>query len=391
MKKIVIAADSFKGSVSSRRFAEIAGDAIKALLPDCEVVAVRLGDGGEGTTDALASALGGRIITAQAVDPLGRPLEASYMIADDGVTAILEMAAASGLPLLAESERNPWLTSTFGTGMMIADALRRGCRRLLIGIGGSATNDGGMGMLTALGARFFDKNNELIHSPGCGGDLDRVVRADFSELLPGIKGTAVTVACDVDNPFYGPRGAAEIFARQKGADDSMVERLDRGMKKFASVLAKATGRDISDLPGAGAAGGMGGALAAVLDGRLTPGVEMVLEALGFDSLVKDADLIITGEGKIDNQTLMGKAPAGVLAAGRHMGVPVVAVGGSVEYSQALCAAGFAAIFSIQPGPLTLTQALDPTTAERNLAHTIAQIVNFASVMKPNAPIMRKNS
>lgn len=376
MKKIVVAADSFKGSISSGVFAEVCRKAVTSVLPDCEVLEVRLGDGGEGTSAALGSALGCRTVSVTVDDPLGRPVEAGYGLCGDNSVAVMEMAQASGLTLLKTDERNPLLTSTFGTGQMIRDALSRGCRKILLCIGGSATNDGGMGLLSALGVVFYDRYGRRIPGSGTGGDLDSVESIDLSGLDKRIVACEITVACDVDNPFCGPRGAAHVYARQKGADDQMIDRLERGMCHFADVVLRSTGVDVKSMPGAGAAGGVGGALAAVLGAKLMPGIDMVLDAVGFDDIIVGADLIITGEGKIDDQTLMGKTLSGVLSAGCRRSVPVVALAGSVDYTPKVCDAGFAGIFSIQPGPVDLQDALDPRNASRNLADTVVQLVRL---------------
>ncbi|MDE5553769.1 MAG: glycerate kinase, partial [Muribaculaceae bacterium] len=223
MKKIVIAADSFKGSISSQRFADVCESAIAVALPDCEVVKIPLGDGGEGTVDALTAAWSGKSVDVTVADPLLRPTVARYGVSTDGATAILEMAQASGLPLLAPDERNPLHTSTYGTGQMIADALARGCRNILIGIGGSATNDGGLGMMSALGARFYDADGHRVAEKGCGADLELIAKIDLSHLNPLLDDAKITAACDVDNPLCGQRGATRVFSRQKGADDSMAD------------------------------------------------------------------------------------------------------------------------------------------------------------------------
>lgn len=377
MKKIVIAADSFKGSISSQCFADVCAKAIADSLPEkCEVTKIPLGDGGEGTVDALIAAWGGKSVEVTVCDPLMRPVVARYGVSADGKTAIMEMAQASGLPLLTADERNPLLTSTFGTGQMIVDALARGCRSILIGIGGSATNDGGLGMMTALGAEFYDAAGCLITGNGCGEDLAKVARIDLSRLNPLLKDAAITVACDVDNPMCGPRGATHVFSHQKGADDDMAGRLEAGMVNYAAVIKTVTGKNVADYPGAGAAGGLGGAFYALLGARLMPGIDMVLEAVDFDNRIAGADLIITGEGRIDSQTVMGKTPYGVLVAARRQSIPVVALGGSVEYSPELNAAGFAAIFSIQPGPISLADALNPENAARNLSDIVPQVISL---------------
>ena len=378
MNKIVIAADSFKGSISSQEFADVCERSILSVFPDCEVEKIALGDGGEGTVDALISALGAKRVSATVEDPLMRPHTAVYGVTPDGTTAIMEMAQASGLPLLDEAERNPMKTTTFGTGRMIADALGRGCRRIIIGIGGSATNDGGAGMLGALGAKFYDRDGHLMPPAITGGDLMNISRIDLSELDPRVKAAEIEVACDVDNPFCGQRGATRVFSRQKGADDRMTEELERGMAHYAGLLSSATGLDVADLPGAGAAGGLGGALAAAMRARLLPGIELVLKAVDFEKRAAGADLVITGEGRIDSQTLMGKTPSGVLHTARRQGVPVVALGGSVEYSEALDKAGFAGIFSIQSAPVSLAEALDKSNTRRNLGNTVRQIISLIS-------------
>ena len=376
MKKIVIAADSFKGSISSQRFADVCESAIAVALPDCEVVKIPLGDGGEGTVDALTAAWGGKSVDVTVADPLLRPTVARYGVSADGSIAILEMAQASGLPLLAPDERNPLHTSTYGTGQMIADALARGCRNILIGIGGSATNDGGLGMMSALGARFYDADGQRVAEKGCGADLELIAKIDLSYLNPLLDDAKITVACDVDNPLCGQRGATRVFSRQKGADDSMADRLEKGMLNYAEVVEKHTGINVAALPGAGAAGGLGAAFAAMLGARLMPGIDMVLEAVDFDNRIEGADLIITGEGRIDSQTVMGKTPFGVLTAARRRSIPVVALGGSVDYSPVLHEAGFAAILSIQTCPITLSEALNPDAASKNLYNTVIQVLNL---------------
>lgn len=375
IKKIVIAADSFKGSISSRQFADVCERAISSVVPDCQIVKLPLGDGGEGTVEALSAALDAKTTAVSVADPLLRPRLASYSITSDHSTAVMEMAEANGLTLLNDDERNPSATSSYGTGMMIADALDKGCCHIMLGIGGSATNDGGAGMLGALGARFFDNGGRMMSEPLTGGDFNTIGRIDLSTLDARLKLVKIDVACDVDNPLTGINGATRIFARQKGADDAMIERLETGMVHYADLLAQAAGRPLASLPGAGAAGGLGAALAAI-GARLRPGIELVLDAVGFDHHLDGADLVITGEGRIDSQTLMGKTPFGVLQSARVKHVPVIAIGGSVEYSEALNSVGFAGIFSIQTAPVSLADALNPATASRNLADTVRQIIGL---------------
>ena len=377
MKSITIAIDSFKGSLSSALVAEAAEHGIRAVLPNCSVQKISIADGGEGTVEALVETLQGEIIEITACDPLMRPITVRYGLVDGGSTAVIEMSAASGLPLLTAGERNPWLTTTYGTGEMIADALRRGARRLLIGIGGSATNDAGMGMLEALGYKFYDTDGTLL--TGCGGNLSRVARVDDSEAMPALKECQITVACDVKNPLYGPTGAAYVFAPQKGADAEMVERLDAGLKNFASVVSTHFGGNAELREGAGAAGGLGYCFSALLGARLQSGIDMVLEAIDFAKRIEQSDLIITGEGRIDSQTVMGKAPSGVLNAATAQGIPVVAIGGAVESSEALRQSKFAAILPIVAGPVSLDEAMREEVAAANVSRTIEQIVKLLTL------------
>ncbi len=374
MRKIVIAPDSFKGSVAAREVADSAERAVREVFPACEVVKIPLGDGGEGTMDALLAALGGERVSCRARDPLSRPLWADYAILEDGRTAIVEMARASGLPLLAPAERDPSRATTYGTGELIRDALERGCRRFLLAIGGSATNDGGTGLLRALGYRFLDGRGEELEP--CGAALARIAAVDRSGVSPALREASFTVACDVDNPLYGERGAAEVFARQKGADDAMVRMLDAGLRNYARVIERATGTRVDELPGAGAAGGLGAGLVAFLGAELKPGIQMVLEATRFDERIQGADLIITGEGKLDRQTCMGKAPWGVSRAATRQGIPVIALGGSVEDTPLLNQRGFLAVLSILPAPVSLERAMDKDFTLRNIQRTVEQALRI---------------
>ena len=369
--KIVIASDSFKGSLTSVEVAQAATRGIKAVYPDCEVVAVNVADGGEGTVEAVVEALGGEIVRCTVSDPLGRPIQARYGIA--GKKAIIEMAAASGLPLLQPAERNPWMTSTYGTGEMIMDAIQRGCSQFLVGIGGSATNDAGTGMLQALGFKFYDFNGKEITD--CrGGRLQDIADLDDSFVLKSVKEAQFIVACDVDTPFCGPEGAAPVFAPQKGADAEMVAKLDAGMTSFAHVIENKYGINIVPVAGDGAAGGMGGAFRAFLDAKLQRGIEMVLDSIDFNEIIQDADLIITGEGKIDFQTAKGKTAAGVLARAKQQGIPVVAIGGCVEMCESVEQMGFAGIYPILEEKVPLEIAMCPDFAAANVEKTIQRIL-----------------
>ena len=310
MKKIIIAIDSFKGCLTSAEAGKAAEKGIKSINPFCHTSVIPIADGGEGLLDVLITATKGKYITLSAHGPLMKMTKTHYGLSGNGRTAIIEMAAISGLPLVPMEQRNPMLTTTFGTGELIKDALNKGCRNFIIGIGGSATNDAGLGMLQALGFRFLDKSG---HTLGTGGQImEAVANIDTSGIHPALRETHFMVACDVANPFYGPDGAAYIFAQQKGADSNMVQRLDEGMQSLAEVIKKTTGKDITNYPGAGAAGGMGGGLLAFFNAELKPGTELLLKAIDFSEKIKGADLIITGEGKADQQTAMGKVPYGIL-------------------------------------------------------------------------------
>lgn len=372
MKKIVIASDSFKGSVSSLEVAQSAETAIHKVLPACEVVKIPVADGGEGTIDALVAAMRGTIIPCLVHDPLMNSIQSHYGIVNEGKTAIIEMALASGLTWVPVKKRNPWLTTTYGTGELIKDALLRGCRDFRIGIGGSATNDAGTGMLQALGFRFLDEAGRELDK---GGQiLGSIQSIDRSHVLPELQEAVFTIACDVNNPFSGKNGAAFVYARQKGADDEMIRELDKGLQRFAAVLKESEHVDVNTIPGAGAAGGLGGGFIACLQAELKPGIQMVLEALHFDERIRNADLIITGEGKMDRQTRMGKTPTGVLEAAKRQQIPVIAIGGTIEDTEDLNAQGFMSVLSIQPGPVTLEQAMDREFALRNIERTVEQLL-----------------
>ena len=371
MKKAVLAIDSFKGCLTSAEAEAAAAEGVHAALPECEVIRIPVADGGEGMLDVLIAATHGKSISVQAHGPLMELREARYGISGDGQTAFIEMAAISGLPLVAPEKRNPMQTTTFGTGELIRDALQRGCRHFIIGLGGSATNDAGLGMLRALDFRFSDKTGNVS---GYGGQMmGKVDSIDTSSVHPLLSGCTFTAACDVRNPFYGTNGAAYVFAPQKGADAAMIEALDAGMRHLAAVIFRTTGKDISSCPGAGAAGGMGGSLSAFLNAELKPGIQLLLEMQNFAEQIKDADLIITGEGKSDRQTIMGKVPYGILTEARKQHIPVVLIAGGIEDTDILTRAGFHRIFSITPSPVALEQAMQPEFARMNIRRTVEQI------------------
>lgn len=369
LEKIVIALDSFKGSLTSTQAAEAAAKGIREVLPQCQVVCLPVSDGGEGILDALLQAIGGQYISCPAHDPLMRPLTAPYGISADKQTAIIEMAAASGLTLVSPQERNPLRTTTYGTGEQIRHALSQGCRHVLLGLGGSATNDAGLGMLQALGYVFKDKNGQKI-GPMRGEWLERIARIDTSNVPQEVKEAQFTAACDVNNPFLGLSGAAHVFAPQKGAGPTDVAKLEKGMNHIAELIRLNTGTDISAMPGAGAAGGMGGALAAFLHASLKPGIQLLLNTLHFAEMIQDASLIITGEGKADRQTLMGKVPAGILHEARQQEIPVWLLAGVVDDKPMLLETGFQDVYCINPPGTPEVQAMNPDFAQQQIKETV---------------------
>ncbi len=349
--KIVIAPDSFKGSLPATRVARHIACGVRRVLAGVETVEVPLADGGEGTVEALVAATGGHFAKAKVQDPLGRIIRARYGFLGNADTAVIEMAAASGLPLLSDSERDPLKTSTYGTGQLILDAAQNGARKIIIGIGGSATVDGGTGMARGLGVRFLDSSgNELEDG---GGILGRIARIDVSGLNAAVRGITFTVACDVTNPLTGPEGAAAVYGPQKGAGPDKVALLDKGLANLAACIRRDTGRDVEHIPGAGAAGGLGAGLVAFLGGELRCGIDIVLEAVGLAEHLDGADLVFTGEGSVDAQSSFGKATAGVAEAAKEKNVPVILLAGSLgEGAGKMLAHGASAIFSIARGPST---------------------------------------
>lgn len=371
LMKITLAFDSFKGSLSSREVADAFKLGFHKVIPDACFTIVSIADGGEGTTEALITTLQGESVDIAVSNPLGMPVVARYGIIDNGATAVMEMAAASGLTLLCPHERNPRLTSTYGTGEMIAHALDRGCRNFLIGIGGSATNDGGTGMLRALGYRFLDKSGNPL--TGGGEILEHIATIDDSNAHRYLNEARFTIACDVTNPLYGAEGAAYVYAPQKGADEAMLLQLDNGLRNYARIIENYTGHDIASMPGAGAAGGMGAGFKAFLNARLERGIEMVLNAMHFDLLIADSNLVVTGEGRIDRQTIMGKAPSGVLQAAQAHNIPTIAVGGSVVWCKELHDSPFSYITAVTPSTQALEVAMQPQVAKENIRHTATLI------------------
>ncbi len=345
--RIVIAPDSFKESLTAPQVCDAIAAGIRAVWPDAVIDTCPMADGGEGTVDALVVATGGTLLTTTVCGPLRDSVPARWGILGCGegkaephstgegsdvgerATAVIEMAAASGLPLVPRDRRNPLKTTTFGTGQLIRAALDRGIRRIIVGIGGSATTDGGAGCAQALGIRFLDAAGRVLPDGMAGGDLTRIARIDVSRIDPRIAATEFVVACDVDNPLCGPRGAAAVYGPQKGATPTMVRELDDNLARLADLIARDLGRNVRDVPGAGAAGGLGAGLLAFCGATMRPGVEIVIEAVRLGERLAGADLLLTGEGRIDRQSMMGKLIAGVGRSGKAAGVPVVAFVGAV--------------------------------------------------------------
>jgi glycerate kinase len=372
--KILIASDSFKGSATTMEVADNIAKGLLRVCPEIEIEKLPVADGGEGTVETLVAGMDGNLVHVEVTGPLGERVKAKYGIIDDGM-AIIEMAEASGLVLVEEEMRNPTLTTTYGTGELILSALERGLKRIYVGIGGSSTNDGGMGMARALGYRFLDRDgNEL---PDGGGSLGQLDRIDVANVTPLLKDARITVMCDVENPLFGPDGAAYVYGPQKGADPDMVQILDENLRHFSEILIRDMNADVADIPGSGAAGGLGGGLMAFCGAELKPGIEMVLDILDFDSHLQDVDLVVTGEGRIDGQSAKGKVPAGIAKRAKKLNKPLVAIAGGVgEGIEGFYSIGIDLILPIVDGPMELRQAMDEVgillerTGER-LARVIA--------------------
>lgn len=353
--KILFASDSFKGSLTSMQISNLLKQATSEIFPNAQTVSMSVADGGEGTMDSLVNSLGGTWKTVDVLGPLQENIKARYGILPEG-KAIIEMAEASGLPLVPSGKRNPKKTTSFGTGMLIRDALENGITDITIAIGGSATNDGGMGAMQALGIKFLDENNNEL--TGCGENLSKVKNIDLDNLHHAVAKTNFTVMCDVTNPLLGNQGATYTFGRQKGADDTMLAELEYGMSIYANKIKSIIGKDISGKEGSGAAGGLGFALMAFLDAKLQSGIDVVLDLLDFDKKLKDVDLVITGEGRMDNQSAFGKVPSGIGKRCKKMGVPAVAiVGGLLSGYESIYSCGIESVTTTINGAMTIDEAL----------------------------------
>ncbi|MGB0664660.1 MAG: glycerate kinase [Pontibacterium sp.] len=361
--KVLIAPDSFKESLSAMGVASAIEQGLAEVISPLEVIKLPVADGGEGTVEAMVAGMGGEIVPCTVTGPLGKPVEAFYGAINGGETAIVEMAAASGLDLLTPEERNPLVATTYGLGELMLHAMDRGARNFIIGLGGSATNDAGAGMLQALGVKLLDKDGNEISRGGAA--LAQVETIDATGLDVRFTEVDIHVACDVDNPLVGKRGATYVFGPQKGADEAMLAELEASLTHFGHVLEASTNKSVMELEGAGAAGGLGAALVAVLSAELKRGIDIVLEAVEMKSRLEGCDLVITGEGRMDSQSVYGKAPVGVAKLAKAQGIPVVALVGSLGQGyEAVYDAGIDAVFSVVPGVVTLPEAL--AEAEVNL-------------------------
>ena len=379
MKKIIVVPDSFKGTMTSREVADIMCRAVHSIFSACETVSVPIGDGGEGTVDAFLAATRGERITKRVNGPFFEAVEADYAMLGDGETAVIEMAAAAGLPL-THGRHLVGETTTFGVGELMNDAIERGAKHIILGLGGSATNDGGCGAAEALGAVFFDENGNTIVPTG--STLSSIVRIDTTSLKKRLEGGEVTVMCDIDNPLCGERGAAAVFGPQKGADAEMVRVLDAGLLHLADIIMQDIGVSVLELPGAGAAGCMGACAAAFFGGRLMRGIDVVLDTVGFDDMLIGADAVITGEGRYDAQSLMGKVVSGLAARAKKRNVPVIVVAGSIKDDVDCAKArdmGVAAAFSIQRMPLPMDEAIKHS--DEGLYRTVQNVMTLWSAAR----------
>lgn len=372
MEKILLVPDSFKGTLSSRQVCQVMAGQLRRFFPQAQVKSIPVADGGEGSVEAFLAAAGGERRTRTVTGPFGEPVEAFYGILGDGRTAVIEMAACAGLPL-AEGRLNPERATTYGVGELLLAAKEAGCTKAILGLGGSCTNDGGAGAAAALGAKFIRADGTAFVPSG--GTLGEIAALDVSPVAQALQGMELTAMCDIDNPLYGDAGAAAVFAPQKGADAAMVARLDAGLRHLGQVSARCLGRDFSHLPGAGAAGGLGFGMAAFCGAQLRMGIDAVLDAVGFDSLLPGTDVVFTGEGKIDSQSARGKVVSGVAARCRKAGVPVVAVVGQIDQGfEEMYQQGLTAVFSINRAAQPFAESR--FHAGENLALTMENIARL---------------
>lgn len=377
--KIVIAIDSLKGSLTSMEAANAIKKGIENSKLNADIEIKPLADGGEGTVDALVDGMNGRRKIVEVCGPSGKKVKAVYGILEDNKTAIMEMAQAAGITHVSGEEKNPLITTTYGVGEMIKAAIDEGCRNFIMGIGGSATNDAGVGMLQALGFKFYDENNNLV---GLGGKtLNKIKSIDVSEKLKELDDCKFKIACDVNNPLFGLNGAAHIYGPQKGATPQIVEELDKGLRNFAEVVKNDLGKDLAHIEGSGAAGGLGYGFLTFLNSKLESGIKIILDEIKLEESIKDADIVVTGEGRLDNQTAMGKAPIGVAKLAKKYGAKVIAIAGCTTDDAVVCNEnGIDAYFAIVNRATTIEEAMEHNNAENNMINTSTQIFNLVKVL-----------
>ncbi len=378
--KVTIAIDSFKGSLSSVEAAKAVSEGISCVFDDADIHIHPIADGGEGTVDAIVSALGGEIKSVVVSGPLGERVNASYGIVDVSKTAIIEMSSAAGITLVDESKRNPMNTTTYGVGEMIKDAIESGCRNFVVGIGGSATNDGGIGMLQALGFEFLDLEGNQISLGAKGLEKLNVIKTD--KALKELSECKFSIACDVKNPLCGDLGCSRIFAPQKGADEQMIEKMDKWLDKYADLSKNILPQSDKNAPGTGAAGGLGFAFMSFLGGKLVSGIELVMKESNLEKYIKDSDIVVTGEGRLDGQSHMGKAPTGVASLAKKYNKPVIGFSGSVTKDAVVCNDyGIDAFFPVLRNPCTLAEAMNKDNAYNNLKDTSCQVFRLIKTLK----------
>ena len=377
MKKVILIPDSFKGTLSSMQICDIWSAKVQEYFPECQIVSIPVADGGEGSVDCFLTALGGKKIKAFVKNPYFEETESFYGLLNDGKTAVIEMAACAGLPLV-ENRKNPCLTTTYGVGQLILDAVKQGAKKIIIGLGGSSTNDGGCGAASAAGIRFYNQAGEAFIP--VGGTLHEIERISFEKRSPLLNGIEIITMCDIDNPMYGPNGASYVFAPQKGADPQAVDFLDKGLRHLSAILERDLHLNISQIPGSGAAGAMGAGMVAFFGSQLQMGIETVLDTVHFSQVVSDADMVFTGEGKFDQQSLHGKAVIGIAKRAKEKNIPVIVLTGGVENDMdAAYEMGVSAVFSINRLPQKFS--VSRYKSVENMTATFENILRFIKSLK----------
>ena len=383
MKKIVIAPDSFKGNLTSLEVASCLEKGVKRVLPKVKCVKVPMADGGEGTVQSMVDAAKGKFVSKRVNGPAGKLVTAKYGWLAKQKTAVIEMAEASGLPLVEGREKNPLKTTSYGTGQLMLDAINKGAKKIIIGIGGSATNDGGVGMAQALGVKFLNSNNREIKELGCGGMIAKIASIDLTAIDPRVAKTKIVVACDVENPLFGKNGASHVFGPQKGATPKMVLQLDENLKRLSKLMKRDLKKDVGRMPGAGAAGGLGAGLMAFTGAKLESGINIVLQATSLTKYIKGADLVLTGEGRVDFQTAFGKTPSGVAKAAKKHKVPVIAIGGALsDDARQVFDHGIDCIESAAAKDMTLETAI--LNSKQDLANAAERVIRMILIGKKMA-------